>query len=52
MRFGYRRSVLQKQEKVIFKQIQPQTRRLRANQDEMNRLNHLRELKQPLEYPS
>jgi len=50
MRFGYRRSVLQ--EVVISAKFNLKPGDYEQIKNEMNRLNHLRELKQPLEYPS
>ena len=53
MRFGYRRSVLQETGEVIISakfNLKPGD--YEQIKHEMNRLNHLRELKQPLEYPS
>ena len=50
MRFGYRRSVLQETGgSGYFSKFNLKPGRLRANiKNEMNRPNHLRELKQPL----
>ena len=53
MRFGYRRSVLQETgEVVISAKFNLKPGDYEQIKNEMNRLNHLRELKQPLEYPS
>ena len=53
MRFGYRRSVLQETgEVVISAKFNLHPGDYHQIKNEMNRLNHLRELKQPLEYPS
>ena len=53
MRFGYRRSVLQETgEVVISAKFNLKPGDYEQIKHEMNRLNHLRELKQPLEYPS
>ncbi|MFR6600867.1 MAG: UDP-N-acetylmuramate dehydrogenase [Streptococcus sp.] len=53
MRFGYRRSVLQETgEVVISAKFNLKPGEYEQIKNEMNRLNHLRELKQPLEYPS
>jgi len=53
MRFGYRRSVLQETgEVVISAKFNLKPGDYEQIRNEMNRLNHLRELKQPLEFPS
>ena len=53
MRFGYQRSVLQETgEVVISAKFNLKPGDYEQIKNEMNRLNHLRELKQPLEYPS
>ena len=53
MRFGYRRSVLQETgEVVISAKFNLKPGDYEQIKNEMNRLNHLRELKQPLEFPS
>ncbi|MGT2911134.1 UDP-N-acetylmuramate dehydrogenase [Streptococcus cameli] len=53
LRFGYRSSILQENGAIVLSAkfaLKPGSHT--AIQQEMNRLTHLRELKQPLEYPS